>query len=67
MLVCSERKILLAGRWWLICCEIKVLLVCWLVADKPSKQGLVLFTLIAAAYINKPANSIGGRQRKGCG
>jgi hypothetical protein len=24
--VCSERKILLAGCWWLICCERKVLL-----------------------------------------
>jgi hypothetical protein len=23
---CSERKVLLADCWWLICCEIKVLL-----------------------------------------
>jgi hypothetical protein len=23
---CSERKVLLAGCWWLICCEIKVML-----------------------------------------
>jgi hypothetical protein len=26
VLVCSERKVLLAGCWWLICCERKVLL-----------------------------------------
>jgi hypothetical protein len=36
VLVCSERKVLLAGCWWLICCERKVLLA---VADKPSEQG----------------------------
>jgi hypothetical protein len=26
MLVCSERKVLLAGCWWLVCSEIIVLL-----------------------------------------
>jgi hypothetical protein len=26
VLVCSERRVLLAGCWWLICCERKVLL-----------------------------------------
>jgi hypothetical protein len=26
VLVCSERKVLLAGCWWLVCCERKVLL-----------------------------------------
>jgi hypothetical protein len=26
VLVCYERKVLLAGCWWLICCERKVLL-----------------------------------------
>jgi hypothetical protein len=36
MLVCSERKVLLAGRWWLICSERKILLAD---ADKPSEQG----------------------------
>jgi hypothetical protein len=34
VLICSERKILLAGTWWLLCSERKVL-----VADKPSEQG----------------------------
>jgi hypothetical protein len=27
VLVCTERKVLLAGCWWLICSERKVLLV----------------------------------------
>jgi hypothetical protein len=26
MLICSERKVLLAGFWWLVCYERKVLL-----------------------------------------
>jgi hypothetical protein len=26
VLVCSERRVLLAGCWWLVCCERKVLL-----------------------------------------
>jgi hypothetical protein len=26
VLICSERKVLLIGCWWLICSEIKVLL-----------------------------------------
>jgi hypothetical protein len=26
VLVCSERKVLLAGYWWMVCCERKVLL-----------------------------------------
>jgi hypothetical protein len=26
VLVCYERKVLLAGCWWLVCCERKVLL-----------------------------------------
>jgi hypothetical protein len=34
VLVCSERKVLLAGCWWLVYFERKVLL-----ADKPSQQG----------------------------
>jgi hypothetical protein len=34
VLVCSERKVLLAVGWWLVCSERKVL-----VADKPSEQG----------------------------
>jgi hypothetical protein len=33
MLICSERKVLLAGCWWLICSERKVLLAGLLVAD----------------------------------
>jgi hypothetical protein len=50
VLVCSERKVLLAGCWWLVCSERKVLLAggwfvlrekyCWLVADKPSEQAV---------------------------
>jgi hypothetical protein len=41
VLICSERKVLLAGCWWLVCCERKVLWwlisqarekYCWLVA-----------------------------------
>jgi hypothetical protein len=32
VLICSERKVLLAGCWWLICSERKY---CWLGADKP--------------------------------
>jgi hypothetical protein len=34
MLVCFERKVLLAGSWWLICSERKVLL-----ADKPNEHA----------------------------
>jgi hypothetical protein len=34
MLICSERKVLLAGCWWLVCSERKVLL-----ADKPNEQA----------------------------
>jgi hypothetical protein len=26
VLVCSERRVLLAGCWWLVCCERKILL-----------------------------------------
>jgi hypothetical protein len=37
VLICSERKALLTGCWWLVCCEKKY---CWLVADKPSEQGV---------------------------
>jgi hypothetical protein len=40
VLICSERKVLLAG--WLICSERKILL--WLVADKPNEQGVALAT-----------------------
>jgi hypothetical protein len=36
VLICAERKVLLAGCWWLVCSERKVLL---LVADKPSEQA----------------------------
>jgi hypothetical protein len=35
VLVCSERKVLLAGCWWLVCSERKILLT-----DKPSEQGV---------------------------
>jgi hypothetical protein len=38
VLVCSERRVLLAGCWWLICSERKVLL-----PDKPSEHdGLTM-------------------------
>jgi hypothetical protein len=36
VLVCSERKVLLVGYWWLICSERKVLLAG---ADKPNEQA----------------------------
>jgi hypothetical protein len=36
VLICSERKVLLAGCWWLIVLREKY---CWLVADKPNEQG----------------------------
>jgi hypothetical protein len=36
VLICSERKVLLADRWWLIVLREKY---CWLVADKPNEQG----------------------------
>jgi hypothetical protein len=34
VLICYERKVLLADCWWLVCSERKVL-----VADKPNEQG----------------------------
>jgi hypothetical protein len=34
MLICSERKVLLAGGWWLVCSERKILLV---MVDKPDE------------------------------
>jgi hypothetical protein len=39
VLIYSERKVLLAGCWWLICSERKVLLS-GLVADKPNEYGV---------------------------
>jgi hypothetical protein len=36
VLICSERKILLAGFWWLVDLREKY---CWLMADKPNEQG----------------------------
>jgi hypothetical protein len=33
VLVCSERRVLLADCWWLVCCERKV-------ADKTNEQGV---------------------------
>jgi hypothetical protein len=35
VLICSEKKVLLASSWWLICSEKKV---SPLVADKPDEQ-----------------------------
>jgi hypothetical protein len=35
MLICSERKVLLADCWWLVCFERKVLVVA-----KPNEQAL---------------------------
>jgi hypothetical protein len=37
VLVCSERKVLLAGCWFVLREK-----YCWLVADKPSEQGVKL-------------------------
>jgi hypothetical protein len=41
VLICFERKVLLADYWWLVCSERKVLLAdyWWLVADKPNEQA----------------------------
>jgi hypothetical protein len=49
VLICSERKVLLADFWWLVCSERKILLAggwfvlrekyCWLVADKPNEHA----------------------------
>jgi hypothetical protein len=36
VLICSERKVLLADCWWLFVLREKY---CWLVADKPNEQG----------------------------
>jgi hypothetical protein len=34
VLICSERKVLLAGGWFVVREQ-----YCWLVADKPSEQA----------------------------
>jgi hypothetical protein len=55
VLVCSERKVLLAGCWWLVCYERKVL-----VADKPSEQSVkVLCPMASAATIIGVGFSLG--------
>jgi hypothetical protein len=36
VLICPEKKVLLADCWWLVCYERKYY---WLVADKPNQQG----------------------------
>jgi hypothetical protein len=36
VLVCFERKVLLAGSWWLVCSERKNY---WLMANKPNEQA----------------------------
>jgi hypothetical protein len=54
VLVCSERKVLLAGCWWLVCSERKILLT-----DKPSEQGVrkllyiyvILFNVIISCVL----------------
>jgi hypothetical protein len=38
VLICSERKVLLVGCWWLGWFVMREK-YCWLVADKPSEQG----------------------------
>jgi hypothetical protein len=49
VLVCSKRKVLLAGCWWLVCSERKVLL-----ADKPSEEGDIgLFYKLAWPVIKR--------------
>jgi hypothetical protein len=35
VLVCSERKVLLTGCWWILREK-----YCWLVADKPNEQAV---------------------------
>jgi hypothetical protein len=46
VLICSERRVLLAGCWWLICSERKVLLV----ADKPNEQGVGVVVLLESLH-----------------
>jgi hypothetical protein len=55
---CSERKVLLAGCWWLDCSERRVLL-----ADKPSEQAddvvaLQSITIIGLAYANRRITAV---------
>jgi hypothetical protein len=45
VLVCSERRVLLAGCWFVVREK-----YCWLVADKPSEQGVGLSE--NALYVN---------------
>jgi hypothetical protein len=33
VLVCSERRVLLAGCWWLVCCERKSTAAWWLISQ----------------------------------
>jgi hypothetical protein len=40
MLICSERIVLLAGCWFVVREK-----YCWLVADKPSEQGVLMQTI----------------------
>jgi hypothetical protein len=46
MLVCSERRVLLAGCWFVLREK-----YCWLVADKPSEQGGPLFAKLIVVRI----------------
>jgi hypothetical protein len=39
MLICFERKVLLAGCWWLVDLREKY---CWLVADKPNEDNSLI-------------------------
>jgi hypothetical protein len=44
-LVCSERKVPVAGGWWLVCSERKVQL-----ADKPNEQAAKYYPLVHIHY-----------------
>jgi hypothetical protein len=48
VLIYSERKVLLAGCWWLVCFERKVL-----VADKPSEQVVKFDDFLSLDYLKK--------------
>jgi hypothetical protein len=54
VLICFERKVLLADCWWLVCSERKVLLA---VADKPNEQGVYVSLFYGVLEVYKYSNT----------
>jgi hypothetical protein len=73
VLVCSERKVLLAGCWWLVRSERKVLSV----ADKPTNRAKLIVTALdvvcavvrstSAAFQSTSNSPSGDHRREGGG